>query len=75
MNHSRAKIVCTIGPASSDAGTLEALIGAGMNVARINFSHGTHEGHARVIASIHAVATKMARPIAILGDLQGPASA
>lgn len=72
MNHSRAKIVCTIGPASSDAGTLEALIGAGMNVARINFSHGTHEGHARVIASIRAVATKMARPIAILGDLQGP---
>jgi pyruvate kinase len=70
--HSRTKIVCTIGPASSDPAVLRALIEAGMNVARINFSHGTHEGHAKVIASVRAVAKEQSRPIAILGDLQGP---
>ncbi len=64
--------MCTIGPASSDAGTIAALIDAGMNVARINFSHGTHEEHARVIAAVRAAARTAGRPVAILADLQGP---
>jgi pyruvate kinase len=70
--HSRTKIVCTIGPASSSPEVLRALIEAGMNVARINFSHGTHEGHAKVIAGVREAAKELGRPIAILGDLQGP---
>jgi pyruvate kinase len=68
----RTKIVCTIGPASSAPSVLQALIAAGMNVARINFSHGTHEQHADVITGVRALAKEMARPVAILGDLQGP---
>jgi pyruvate kinase len=68
----RAKIVCTIGPASSDSDTLEALIGAGMDVARLNFSHGEHDEHARVIAQVRHLAQKAGRPVAILQDLQGP---
>jgi pyruvate kinase len=69
---SRTKIVCTIGPASAPPAVLHALIAAGMNVARINFSHGTHEQHAEVIAAVRALAKEMERPIAVLGDLQGP---
>lgn len=72
MAGTRTKIVCTIGPASADPEILTALARAGMNVARINFSHGTHEQHARVIADIRAIARELRRPIAILGDLQGP---
>jgi pyruvate kinase len=68
----RTKIVCTIGPASSSPASLRALIGAGMNVARINFSHGTHEQHAEVIANVRSIAREMQLPVAILGDLQGP---
>ncbi len=68
----KAKIVATIGPASdSDAG-LEALIRAGMNVARLNFSHGTHEQHAKRVAAIRAASKKTRRPVGILQDLQGP---
>jgi pyruvate kinase len=70
--HSRTKIVCTIGPASSSPEVLRALIEAGMNVARINFSHGTHAGHEKVMAGVRAAAKELGRPIAILGDLQGP---
>ena len=66
------KIVCTIGPASSSEEVLEQLILAGMNVARLNFSHGTHEEHAEVIARIRALSTKLGQPVAILQDLQGP---
>lgn len=51
---------------------LESLVAAGMNVARINFSHGTHEQHARVIADVRRIAREVRRPIAILADLQGP---
>jgi pyruvate kinase len=72
VSHSRTKIVCTIGPASSDPEVLRALIEAGMNVARINFSHGTHAGHEKVIATLREIAKAANRPIAILGDLQGP---
>lgn len=72
MIHARTKIVCTIGPASSDPAVLRAMVDAGMNVARINFSHGTHAGHAKVIAAVRAIAKETGRPVAILGDLQGP---
>src|SRR5687768_15671573 len=65
----RAKIVCTIGPASDDQATLEQLIKAGMDVARQNFSHGTHEEHARRLSTIRAAADACGRPVAILQDL------
>jgi pyruvate kinase len=68
----RAKIVATIGPASSDEKMLEQLILAGMNVARLNFSHGTHAEHAARIASIRRLAEKLGKPVGILQDLQGP---
>jgi pyruvate kinase len=68
----RAKVVCTIGPSSNTPERIEALIRAGMNVARLNFSHGTHEEHARVIHHIRAIAERLREPIAILQDLQGP---
>ena len=68
----RAKIVATIGPASESAQALESLINAGMNVARLNFSHGTHEEHETKVATIRAVSKKMGMPVGILQDLQGP---
>jgi pyruvate kinase len=66
------KIVCTIGPASSSPDVMRKLMRAGMNVARLNFSHGTHEQHARTVANLRAIAEELDRPLAILGDLQGP---
>ncbi len=72
MEPKRTKIVCTIGPASSSEEVLRALIGAGMNVARLNFSHGTHDEHAELIRRIRAVADELEEPVAILQDLQGP---
>jgi pyruvate kinase len=66
------KIVCTIGPASHTEDRLAALIEAGMNVARLNFSHGTHEEHAATIGCIRRVANRLGKPVAILQDLQGP---
>ncbi|MDQ6829818.1 MAG: pyruvate kinase, partial [Gemmatimonadota bacterium] len=68
----RTKIVCTLGPASSTPEAIRSLMEAGLNVARINFSHGTHETHAATIATVRAVARELGRPVAILGDLQGP---
>lgn len=68
----KAKIVCTIGPASSSPEMLEQLIGAGMNVARLNFSHGTHESHARAIQAIRQAAQRAGAAVAILQDVQGP---
>jgi len=68
----RTKIVCTIGPASSSPDVLRELMRAGMNVARINFSHGTHEQHAETVVRVRELAEELGRPIAILGDLQGP---
>lgn len=68
----RTKIVCTIGPASSSPEILEQLIHAGMNVARLNFSHGTHEDHAKLIQTIRRASEKLDMPVAILQDLQGP---
>jgi pyruvate kinase len=66
------KIVCTIGPAVNTEEKLAQLIEAGMNVARLNFSHGTHEDHAANIAKIRRVGSRLNRPVAILQDLQGP---
>ena len=68
----RAKIVATIGPASESAQVLESLVMAGMNVARLNFSHGTHEEHKAKVAAIRAVSKKTGMPVGILQDLQGP---
>jgi len=67
-----AKIVCTIGPASSDPETLRDLVRTGMDVARLNFSHGTHQTHAATIAEVRAAASETGRPVAILQDLSGP---
>ena len=68
----RTKIVATIGPASSSPEMLEALIRAGMDVARLNFSHGTHDDHARAITAIRSISALLDRPVAILQDLSGP---
>jgi len=68
----RAKIVCTVGPATSSESMLRDLMRAGMDVARLNFSHGTHEEHARMIERIRRAAEKEKRTICILQDLQGP---
>jgi pyruvate kinase len=68
----RTKIVCTIGPASRDPTTLRSLILAGMDVARLNFSHGDQAYHGENIARIRDVAAELGRPVAILCDLQGP---
>ena len=68
----RAKIVATIGPASDSPEILKKLIAAGLDVARLNFSHGTHDQHAHTIAALREAAESAGRPIAILQDLQGP---
>ncbi len=68
----RTKIVCTIGPATSSEEQLERLMRAGMNVARLNFSHGIQEEHAAVIERIRRISARLGCPIAILQDLQGP---
>jgi pyruvate kinase len=68
----RTKIVCTLGPASDDEAKIRAFIEAGMAVARINFSHGTHDDQARRIELVRRVAGDAGHPIAILADLQGP---
>lgn len=72
MNIKKTKIVATIGPVSESEAMLEKLVMAGMNVCRINFSHGTHEGALVQVKNIHAVAQKLDVPIAILQDLSGP---
>ena len=68
----RTKIVCTLGPSSASPEVIGALMDAGLSVARINFSHGTHEQHARTILLVRQLAAERGRPVAILGDLQGP---
>ena len=68
----KTKIVCTIGPASEKEEVLEALIMKGMNVARLNFSHGSHAGHLEKIKRIRALSAKRGQPVAILQDLAGP---
>ena len=68
----RAKIVCTIGPASRSLEQLDTLVGAGMNVARLNFSHGSHAEHLEVIQRIRTIGERRQIAITILGDLCGP---
>ena len=68
----RTKIVCTIGPASSSRGMLDRMVAAGMDVVRLNFSHGTHEEHAEVIRTIRDAEASWGHPITIVQDLQGP---
>jgi pyruvate kinase len=68
----KTKIVCTLGPASTDEGTIRQMIAAGMDVARINLSHGTHAEHEGRIRSVRAAAEHEGRIVAVLGDLGGP---
>ena len=68
----KTKIVCTIGPSCSDEKTLREMCLAGMNVARLNFSHGTHEDHLKIINLIKKVRSDLQMPIAILLDTKGP---
>jgi pyruvate kinase len=68
----RTKIIATIGPASSDAAVLDALIAAGVDVFRLNFSHGTRDTHGNVIARIRERASRQKRHVALLQDLSGP---
>jgi pyruvate kinase len=72
MNFRSAKIVCTLGPASNSSEMIVRLMDAGMDVARLNFSHGTHEDHARTIKRLREASARLSKPIGILADLQGP---
>ena len=68
----KTKIICTLGPASDSEKILSELVDAGMNVARLNFSHGTHEEHAVKIAKIKKVREQKNVPLPILLDTKGP---
>ena len=68
----RTKIVCTLGPASDNAAMLKKLVACGMNVARLNFSHGTHESHQKVIDTFKKVRKESDQPIALMLDTKGP---
>ena len=68
----RTRIVCTLGPASASPAVLRTMIAAGMDVGRLNFSHGDHATHRQVAADVREAAEAAGRPIALLGDLQGP---
>ena len=70
--HQRTRIVCTIGPASDNEETLRGMILAGMNVARLNMSHGTHEGHLATMKRVRKAAGRCTQPVAILVDTKGP---
>ena len=72
MYQPRTKIVCTLGPATRSREQIRALMQSGMNVARVNFSHGTHEQHAETVKLVRELATELGQPVALLGDLQGP---
>lgn len=68
----RTKIVCTLGPASSDPGVLAHLVDAGMDIARLNFSHGTHDDHQEMLRRVREVSERHGKAISVLQDLQGP---
>ena len=68
----KTKIVCTIGPASSDEAVFADMCRAGLNVARLNFSHGTHEEHQKKLDMIHKVRRELGLPIAVMLDTKGP---
>ena len=67
----KTKIIATIGPASRSPEILDRLVSAGMDIARLNFSHGTLEEHAEVIANVRAASERHNRPVAVLQDLGG----
>ena len=68
----KTKIICTLGPSSETPEKLEAMLRAGMNVARFNFSHGSHEEHGKRIEAVRAAARKVGKPVALLLDTKGP---
>ncbi|MBR3942327.1 MAG: pyruvate kinase, partial [Clostridia bacterium] len=68
----KTKIVCTLGPASKNEAVIEDMLKAGMNVARINFSHGTHAEHKETIATFRSVRDRMLLPAAVMLDTKGP---
>ncbi len=68
----KTKIIATIGPASADAATMEAMLNSGLNVARFNFSHGTHESHKALIDRFREVRDRLGLPAAVLLDTKGP---
>ncbi|OGE81530.1 MAG: pyruvate kinase [Candidatus Doudnabacteria bacterium RIFCSPHIGHO2_01_FULL_43_23] len=68
----KTKIICTIGPASEDAKTLEAMATAGMDVVRLNFSHGDYKSHKKIIDNVRKISKKLDKPIGIMLDIQGP---
>ena len=70
--HRRAKSVCTLGPATFSSGKIVQLIKAGMDVVRLNFSHGTVQQHARTVRTVRKAASNLGKPVAILLDLPGP---
>ena len=73
MNYlSKTRIVCTIGPACNSPAIIEELINAGMNVARLNFSHGTLSSHEENIKNIRLISERLKKPVAIIQDLSGP---
>jgi pyruvate kinase len=72
LQHRRTKIVATVGPASSDKEVLRSLINAGVNVFRLNMSHGDHDSHRDVYEKIRSLSSELKTPIAILADLCGP---
>ena len=71
MRH-KAKIAATLGPASDDPKTLQRMLRAGLDVARLNFSHGTFEDHRRRVRQLRRLAKIEGLPVALLADLQGP---
>ena len=68
----RTKIVATLGPASDRPGVLEAMLKAGVDVVRLNFSHGSADDHRRRLTEVREIAQRLGRSVAALGDLQGP---
>ena len=68
----KTKIICTLGPASSTQEQIEELMRCGMNIARFNFSHGTHESHKKLMDNVKAVREKYELPVAIMLDTRGP---
>ena len=72
LPHHKTKLVCTIGPASNSKPVLEKMVLAGMNVARINFSHGDFSGHRKAIETVREAAQSTGRWVAIMADLPGP---
>src|SRR6185503_3899398 len=68
----RVKIVCTLGPSSKTTEQIQGLIEDGLDIARLNFSHGTHEFHRGLIQSVREASRRAGKPVAIMQDLQGP---